>query len=1053
MVSAEGQRQRSAKRRPTGAERRRRAQERAQLQHEQQQQQQRLGSGENHAPAQGQGQADPEAAAARAAKRKAKKQRKRNARLNEESGGDQGGAVNPANPPQQVPNQANQNRPDARPSSGGPNANRPQNNQPRERNNRGKNGRRRERTPFDPWMEPEAVKLALANSQLSKVYQGTIRINKRRRHHAYVSVDGFAKDFFVLGLRDRNRALQGDTVAIKMLGEATMKELDAFRHGTDFFKRTQQQVTEVTASVAVTENEDVDIVQVTQTTQDIAVVDGTPHYPAAELSNDDAEALTLKNEPEQPPAMTLYEEVEQDADEDDLPRPVGLVVSIIERRPGSIFSGFLMPSKWQPGMDKDKSDRILCMNGENPPKGLIRTDAKSVFFRPTDNAAPLMLIARRQCPEDLDTNYVKYRDQMYTVRFDKWVESCNYPFASLSKALGDMGNIVVETEAILESNCVRRDPFSDKIIQSLPTHTWVIPKEEIARRRDLREERIFTIDPETARDLDDAVSVKVLPNGNLSVGVHIADVSHFVLPNTALDHEAQQRATTTYMVQQAYPMLPNVLCEHLCSLNPGVERLAFSVMWTMTPNAEIIDSWFGRVVIRSCIKLSYGMAQSLIDGQPWSEVISEAQGANVGKHQPSEIIEDLRALHRLSRILRKARFDGGALSINQPRLSFRLNDEGLPIDCAPYEIKESNQLIEEFMLLANVSVAQKISTHFEQSSLLRCHPPPNSKALDEFTQYLDRMGFPEIDTTSSGAIQRSIGAIEDPFMRQILSLLAVRPMQRALYFCTDDRERPSWRHYALNFEVYTHFTSPIRRYADIVVHRLLQAAIDEDQSQASSSGRQRGKKKQHPLVANPSRVTAIAKQCNVKKEDARAAQDASLKLFLCIFLRDMERASGVPIIEEAIVMDIGEKAFDVYLPRYALDRRAFCQDSGCARVETNEKRTVMTLFWSQEEEMADKYTLPPYGDGKPTDDELENGTNSQGGKFVVWKSAACGEPFTVRILQKLKVRVCVIGRSPLDIKVFVLHPTHYPMESAAIERLESLQDVCVAEEAFAAEFD
>jgi VacB/RNase II family 3'-5' exoribonuclease len=207
---------------------------------------------------------------------------------------------------------------------------------------------------------------------------------------------------------------------------------------------------------------------------------------------------------------------------------------------------------------------------------------------------------------------------------------------------------------------------------------------------------VFSIDPLTAKDLDDAVSIKALPDGTFELGVHIADVSYFVKPNTNLDSEALHRATTVYLVQKAIPMLPRLLCEELCSLNPGVDRFSFSVVWTIDADANFIgDPWFGKSIIRSCGKLAYEHAQALIDGKTWDDLPPVTLSNNVSI---DDIKNDTLFLFKISKILRKRRFDNGALAIQSIKLWFALDDVGNPIDTGVYRLKESNRLIEEVML-------------------------------------------------------------------------------------------------------------------------------------------------------------------------------------------------------------------------------------------------------------------------------------------------------------------------------------------------------------------
>jgi VacB/RNase II family 3'-5' exoribonuclease len=256
-----------------------------------------------------------------------------------------------------------------------------------------------------------------------------------------------------------------------------------------------------------------------------------------------------------------------------------------------------------------------------------------------------------------------------------------------------MGELPIETEALLTDAGVTWSEFAEDVLQDLPPTPWTIPDSEIRIRRDFRQDNVFSIDPLTAKDLDDAISVKRLPNNLYEVGVHIADVSHFVQPGTALDNEAFYRATTVYLVQKAIPMLPRLLCEELCSLNPGVDRFAFSVTWTFNTEGEVVgEPWFGKSIICSRGKLAYEHAQAIIEGKTWDHLppVQLSPGTTF-----QTIQNDVLFFYELSQKLRKKRYENGALSFQSIKLWFALDELGNPMDSGVYQIKDSNRLIEE----------------------------------------------------------------------------------------------------------------------------------------------------------------------------------------------------------------------------------------------------------------------------------------------------------------------------------------------------------------------
>uniref|UniRef100_U3IZN0 DIS3 like 3'-5' exoribonuclease 2 n=1 Tax=Anas platyrhynchos platyrhynchos TaxID=8840 RepID=U3IZN0_ANAPP len=304
---------------------------------------------------------------------------------------------------------------------------------------------------------------------------------------------------------------------------------------------------------------------------------------------------------------------------------------------------------------------------------------KCAMFSPVDHRVPRAYVSLADCPSDFVARPEDYSNMLFICRIVDWKEDSNFATGQLAKSLGQAGEIEPETEGILTEYGVDFSDFSPEALECLPQSLpWSISPRELAKRRDLRKECIFTIDPSTAKDLDDALSCKQLPDGNFEVGVHIADVSYFVLEETALDKVASERATSVYLVQKVIPMLPKLLCEELCSLNPMQDRLTFSVMWKVTPEGKILDEWFGRTVICSCVKLSYDHAQSMIENP--GKVFSPEELPPVSpQHSVAEVQQAVLNLHRIAQHLRKQRFIDGALRLDQLKLSFTLDQEsGMP---------------------------------------------------------------------------------------------------------------------------------------------------------------------------------------------------------------------------------------------------------------------------------------------------------------------------------------------------------------------------------------
>ncbi|KAF9982896.1 hypothetical protein BGZ75_005650 [Mortierella antarctica] len=706
---------------------------------------------------------------------------------------------------------------------------------------------------------------SLLTKQKHKYVQGVLRINKRNRSDAYVTVDTLPEgDVYICGSKDRNRALEGDVVGIELI---------------DFEDMPQQKLEGGKEKKKNKRAEDVD-----------------------EAGEADVEDIK--------------------------PKYCGRVVSIVERSLVQMFSGTLTLQR--PSGSTKKNERRR--QDDDDQKGQPRI----VWFKPTDKRVPLIAIPIDQAPADFVENHASYAHKLFIATIKRWPLSSLHPFGHLERELGDIGNIDIETEALLADNNITTTAFGEKVEKCLPELPWIIPEKELIRRRDLRQSCTFTIDPATAKDLDDAVSCIPLGNGVFEIGVHIADVSHFIKVGSALDREAKSRATTVYLVQKAIPMLPNILSEDLCSLTANVDRLTFSVFWKMSEDGEILDTSFSKSVIRSCAQLSYDDAQRVITAGSLDPKVQ------VFDHPRSLVEDNIKTFFKLSLMLRQKRFDNGALSLNSIKLAFETDELSDPLDVAVYELKESNRLIEEFMLLANMSVAKQIFDYFPEQALLRRHEEPLERRMQDFIQHMKKIGI-ELDASSAGALQSSMDAIQDADVRKVVSLMVIKPMHRAKYICGGMLPMSKYHHYALNAPLYTHFTSPIRRYADIIVHRLLEASLTGEQK----------------FYLNKESCQKSANHCNLKKDAAKLAQEQSNHLYLSVLLHKLSEPEGV-VVRDAIVVQVLDTAFDVIVPAYGLEKRIHLDQLPLENYSWNEVSEILRLYWgtqafkSKEDEEANK---------------------------------------------------------------------------------------------------
>lgn len=430
------------------------------------------------------------------------------------------------------------------------------------------------------------------------------------------------------------------------------------------------------------------------------------------------------------------------------------------------------------------------------------------------------------------------------VEIDGWDMGSNYPHGHCVEIIGVIGDLETEIECLLSEHEIRLQPFSIAAMACLPQQgiQWNVPSEELSRRRDYRNiRRIFSVDPPGCQDIDDTMHAEILSNGDIEVGVHIADVTYFVKHNSALDLEAQVRGTTFYLVDRRFDMLPSLLSSNLCSLHGNMDRLTLSVVWTMSPDFHTIKSvWYGRTIIHNCQAMTYEQAHNIMHDLPPDDLSKAAPppltaGAPVDRTLVPTLKRDLDILTQLARKLRKDREAiGGAVDLSSAdfgtELKFSLDENGIPIKVTSKKELEIHHTIAEMMIMANQSVAEKIYAAFPNSALLRIHSTVSEDRFEDLQSALKAGGI-EFDGKSNMALARSLKQAtlvgkNAAIVNSLWQSLATRAMSKALYICTGNQEKGvGLSHYGLGINKYTHFTSPIRRYADVVVHKQLLASL------------------------------------------------------------------------------------------------------------------------------------------------------------------------------------------------------------------------------------
>jgi len=721
-------------------------------------------------------------------------------------------------------------------------------------------------------------KTLMTGLQTQRYYQGIYRSNRDCYNEGYVTIRQSDERLAIVinGIQDINRAVDGDIVAIelysvdKWLGggsEDGRSSKDEDTHEEANGEKKDKKKQEATTGIAADTAE-----------------------PSVRDTENITEEITIVNDES---GMGIQE----------LRKPTGKVVGIIRRNFHKNYCGSICTidttdkkTKIMDDNDIDDDDEIhphdaiAAKREREHPDGITST----VVFFSIDQRIPPILLRTTQ------------RDRLVGMRIlvsiDSWPADSEYPLGHYVKTLGVTGTKDTETQVLLQEFRIPCEPFPAKVLACLPSVDYKIELEP--GRADLRHIPVLSIDPPGCKDIDDALHCTELPNGNWQVGVHIADVTHYVEAGTAIDLEAANRSTSTYLVNKRLDMLPSLLTTDLCSLKGNVDRFAFSVLWEVTPDAEIVDVEFKKSIIHSIAALTYQQAQALID-KPDQDCKDDIQAGAVKR------------LASLARKFRARRIDAGALTLASPEVKFVLDSESLnPTDVQAYTLYEANALVEEFMLLANVTVAKKILRHYPTLSILRRHPAPNRSMFDGLIQKAKTRGI-NICIDDSKKLADSLNDAgkqlsEDPYLDQLMRILSTRCMSPAQYFCSGEYQAKDWHHYGLAAPVYTHFTSPIRRYADVCVHRLLAAAI--------------GVAPLPVFLSSKSHLHDLAANMNRRHRAAQLAGRASVQLHTLIFFaggEDGEEGGGVKE-EDAYVLDVetsenAEPSFRVMVPRYGIE--------------------------------------------------------------------------------------------------------------------------------------
>ncbi|KAK3327506.1 hypothetical protein B0T19DRAFT_356269 [Cercophora scortea] len=771
------------------------------------------------------------------------------------------------------------------------------------------------KTLFTPYLPQATLPALLGDGQL---VSGILRVNKKNRSDAYVSTqDGLLDaDIFICGSKDRNRALEGDLVAVELLDVDEVWSQK--REKEEKKKRKDITDTRSGSTSGNHHNNNNNNANGDDNGGDGGIRRrGSLRQRPTQKKNDDVEV--------EGQSLLLVEE--EEINDEQKPLYAGHIVAVIERVAGQMFSGtlgLLRPSS-QATKEKQEAERAARDGGNGRQQdNRSQEKPKIVWFKPTDKRVPLIAIPTEQAPRDFVEKHQDYADQIFVACIKRWPITSLHPFGTLVEKLGRMGDLKIETDALLRDNNFASDEFSDAVLRSVGLQDWTVEKEEeagIAARRDFRDERIVTLDMDGPVDLGNGIHVKSLPDGKIEIGIHVPDVTHFVKPNSLVDREAKKRGTAVHLVNRFCAMLPPKLSSELCSFTPEQDRLTVSVVFQVNPHNGAVaegDTWIGKGLVKSVGKLSL------------SE-IDEALSGRAGFQHDSFSTKDIDILNAVAQKFREARLGAGGEPIAPLRLFQQLDDENLPIKHNLFDSSPATELVEELMHKANAYVAQRLAQALPEKALLRRQSAPNPRRLQTFVDRMTALGY-EMDSTSSGTLQNSLFKVDDPDIRKGMETLLSKSMQRAKYFIAGKTSKHLWPHYALNLPLYTHFTSPTRRYSDIIVHRQLEAALSD------------GKIEYNDDLEN---LVKTIESCNTKKDSAQNAQEQSIHIESCRNMDKKRQEANGDLISEGIVVCVYESAFDVLIPEWGFEKRVHCDQLPLKKAEFRKEKRVLELYWEK----------------------------------------------------------------------------------------------------------
>lgn len=781
-------------------------------------------------------------------------------------------------------------------------------------NNANTNGRK---SLFAPYLPQSSLPGLIEEG---KLVVGTLRVNKKNRSDAYVSTDGVLDaDIFICGSKDRNRALEGDLVAVELL--VVDEVWESKKEKEEKKRRKDNTLNKVSPGILL--NDDIHNDATSTSTR------GNSAENEDKSENESEGTLTRRGSLKQRPTMKKNDDVEvegqslllvEEEEINDQVKPLyaGHIVAIIDRIPAQIFSGtlgLLRPAQAAQAAKDIKSGKEPYVQQPKAPK--------IVWFKPTDKKVPLIAIPTEQAPKDFVEDHEKYADQLFVSSIKRWPITSLHPFGTLIGRIGKINDPQTEIDSIMRDNNFPCDEYPEGEEEEVMLNSYINdmadPLEELSNVNRIEYVNDYIISFIHSGDfVDHALHVKRLTNTRIELGFHVADVSYFIGSGSLLDRKAKKRSSSVFLPQKATHLYPQAV-NNTISFKENERNLAVSVIFEIdTFNFEIEDLYFHESIIVPKQTVHYDTFNDILNGIPVEEVSSAT-------------CDYIKTFSLIAKEFRRQRLDDKDIDIT-PNLNLLdlLDVDKLNLSLNIFDDNLACTIVNEISHKVNSAVAAKIHSKLGGEALLRRHAYPTLQKLESFTRKAHNLGF-DIDSTNSATLQKSILKIEDPVKRHCIETLLYKCISRGRYYIAGKQDPDTYYHYYFNMPLYTHFTGPLRRYADLIVQRQLKTVLQGEYLERT--GREDALK-------------AIADYCNFKKDCAVNAQEQAIHLLLSQTINDLSKSTG-HILCMGVVLQVYESSFDVFVPELGIEKRVHGDQLPLVKAEFDKFSRVLELFWEK----------------------------------------------------------------------------------------------------------